>query len=134
MNKGFATIIVSIAVLVTTIVLLSMNYSSSEISYIEELSETKTILNNYQITLNHISQDCNWEKSTIEIKNCIDTNSDLIINSLELNGNSWLECNNPSFAVSGNIAQGFLICHFSRDFSATQFELDLNKIVEIRKE
>ena len=69
--KGFATIMVAASVFVVAILLLSNN-PTENVLYSSNFSEMKVRITNYEIVMLEGTQDCNWDKSELEINQCLD--------------------------------------------------------------
>lgn len=109
MNKGFATAIVLLGILALALI-ISTNISTQnyENYHTPAFLETKNKISNYTVILNQIAQNCYLESSNP--KNCIDSNSDLILENLGLL-NAPFYCNKAVFnEILGGEFEGELNC------------------------
>jgi len=130
--KGFAGIILLLAVVLAVALLLNANNETRNASsYKEILPEAKTVLNNYELTLKLAVQDCNWQLGNDTIRSCIDNNATTLLS--KINSSNILKCSrstitNPSpkkFYIDLNCSETA-----EKDWKAA-IKLDLNKRIYI---
>lgn len=129
MKKGFVTIIVLFAVLTLAIIISTNTVDYKNESYHTPIFlETKNKISNYSILINQAAQNCFLES---EIKECIDSNSDLILEKLNLTKAPFY-CENVNFEASGsNTYLGTLNCD-SKLYSNNKIVFSNQFFVEIK--
>lgn len=128
MNKrGFMFILIALAIFVIAITATSKD-TQNYTDYSNEFVKINNIISNYEIVLQTRVQDCNWINTTT-IKDCIDSNSDLILSKL----NNTITCTDENFQISGFGATSKLICHEQIFVTGNEFEIDLNKNIILEK-
>lgn len=130
--KGFATIMVAASVFLVAILLLSSTVSNY-VSYNSNFSEMKTRISNYEIVMVQMAQDCDWEKSPIEINNCINTN---LQNSKSILNIPYGSCSVQEYSSDKdtNTAKSKIFCQVEINLGEEgYFKLDLNKDTIVKK-
>ena len=128
MNKrGFMFILIALAIFVIAITATSKD-TQNYTDYSNEFVKINNIISNYEIVLQTRVQDCNWINTTT-IKDCIDSNSDLILSKLSPS----LTCTIESFQVSTPNATSKLACNEQISIGDKEFEIDLNKNIILEK-
>ena len=123
MNKaGFAGVLLILAIALTSTLLLTIsNETKLAPSYKESLPQTELVLNNYELVLTQIAQDCGWDLT------CVDTKADLLANALNAQNN--INCtHSPSEDYTTSIKIK-LTCSIAR----TNILINVNKIITIPK-
>jgi len=87
--KGFISIIVVLAIIVTAIILVGTNNNLEKNDYYEQFAEKNLLKTNYFVVLTQAAQDCNWDLLDSEIVACIKTKSDNLLVNLK---QSLTEC------------------------------------------
>jgi hypothetical protein len=130
--KGFATVLVAASVFVIVILLLSSN-PAENVSYNPNFSEMKVRISNYEVVMLQASQDCNWDKSEIEIRTCVNLfaqDAKLILDA------PYTNCQVPNFNVikSQGTATTQIDCLTEIDSKkGGYFSNQIKKIIKIKK-
>jgi hypothetical protein len=79
--KGFAGIILVLAIFVAAILLLSTsNQTKEDYSIKETFAETSLMLTNYEFILTQMAQDC--DTPTIPLSDCVDSNATMLLDAM----------------------------------------------------
>jgi hypothetical protein len=110
MKKGFATIIVLLGIITLSIIILTNTIDDKTENYHASIFlDTKNKLSNYSLLLNQTTQNCFLQNE--EILNCIDSNSDLILEKIGFKQPPYF-CEDVIFSPNGlNNYVGNLNCN-----------------------
>jgi len=133
MNKGFATILVAASVFVVAILLLS-NATPKDISYNSNFSELKVRLSNYEVAMLDVAQDCNWEKTALEINNCLNNGSTSIASIFDMPYTNCQITYPFSARTDTNTANAQIDCITTIDSGKEgYFSNKISKIIKVKK-
>ncbi|MFA5763771.1 MAG: hypothetical protein WC915_03075 [archaeon] len=127
-TKGFMFILISLAIFIVAITVMSNN-TQNYTDYSNEFVKINTAISNYEIVLQTRAQDCNWI-DTMTINDCIDSNSTLILSKLNKNN---LNCSVIQFTITNPVAQSTLTCNEQIQTNEKEFEISLTKDIKLNK-
>jgi len=130
-EKGFAGVLFVLAVFIVTIMLLGVNNTTlNQPSHKEMITESKLVINNYELNLLQMTKDCNWEKSEAELRNCVDQNSTTLLNKINLTLSSTI-CTRNNFTSSGKNFTIDLNCITKAEGKKVYLTINASKIIKI---
>lgn len=131
--KGFASVIVMLAVFATTLLLLNTSIASLEnISVKENFSETAFFISNYEIALIHAAQDYDWaDQATVKQK--ITNDSASILTIITPQNTTCNTISTTNITISGEEANFTLECTTIIKSEETLFENRFQKQVTLKK-
>ena len=133
--KGFGGFLLVFAVFVAAAFLLSINVQTLEANSMkEQIVQSNIVLTNYEITLKQATMDCNWDKATGEILNCIDVDANTLLareNSIQ----NFLTCSKTNaIEITPLIAYSFdLNCTNQVPSTEKELFISIQKTITITK-
>ncbi len=127
-QKGFMLALTALTIFIISLTVLGSTQTNVPVDFSDEFIKIKTKITNYEVVLQQIALDCDWETN---IENCLDENSQILISKLELN--KIINCESSNFLIDGETATTTLTCAEFVDLNGNEFEVELSKEIKIKK-
>ena len=131
--RGFAGIILLFGIIIAAgILLMSAMQEKQEYSFKELLPEMKTKTASYAITLQQMSEKCDWTENPVNITTCIQNKADLLFNQYAFeNTQKTINCSKTIVTYDAPKYKLALICHAQANSGENSINIDSNKEITI---